>query len=361
MSAWKYKRIMPRAIIAKLKLIKPEDIVDLVGRSLDYICSKLMETTYKVEISAIPAGQLNSISLENAFLKNFIKIYEEIIAYSPKDIRLLLSTVLMKFEADNVKAILRAKEAEMNVDEAMKYITSVGRLDEVRCRKILENSKSVKGVVELLLDLEYGFVLKRALGEYEKTGLFLPLETALDKYVYGKIWEASEKLKGLDKKIARTILGVEIESINVRVILRCKAMEIGENLIRHYLIPVSEVFGDKELEDAIKAANLKSSIESLLTTARLALAVDYWRMLSDFLKEYETSHSLSRLEIVLDRGLLKTSLRMLKKYTHFFNIGLILALLNLKWFEVKNLRAIVKGAEGKIPMDRTKKLLILPN
>lgn len=361
MGAWKYKLIMPRVIVAKLSLIEPKDMLDLAGGSFDYICSTLTGTQYQAEVSAIPAEQLSSISLENAFLENFIKIYGEIIAYSPKDIRLLLSTVLMKFEADNIKAVLRAKEAEISVDEAMRYIISVGRLDEVRCRKILENSRSIKEAVELLSDLEYGFVLKRALREYKKTGLFLPLEVALDKYVYGKIWEAGEKLKGLDKKIARTLLGVEIDSINIKVILRCKAMGVSEDQIGRYLIPVSEVFGEKELEDAIKAANLKSSIESLLTTARRALVVDYWRMLSDLLEEYETSHSLSRLEIVLDRGLLKTSLRMLRKYTPFFNIGLILAFLNLKWFEVKNLRAIVTGAEYKIPPDRTKRLLILPN
>jgi vacuolar-type H+-ATPase subunit C/Vma6 len=64
--------------------------------------------------------------------------------------------------------------------------------------------------------------------------------------------------------------------------------------------------------------------------------------------------------MVLDRGSLKTSLRMLKRYTPFFNIGLILAFLNLKWSEVRNLRAIVRGVEDKIPPDKIRKLLILP-
>lgn len=358
MSAWKYKSVMPEVIVAKLRLIEPRDLVGLAGRSLHDVCLMLAKTSYQAEISEIPAKQLSSVSLENAFLKNFVRTCKEIMEHSPKDIGFLLSTILMKFEANNVKAILRAKGAELSVDDAMGYIVPVGRLDEARCRKIL-GSKSVIDVVESLLDLEYGSVLKEALGEYEETGVFPLLEAALDEYVYGEIWRAAGKLKGLDKKIARTVLGIEIDSINVKVIMRCKAMGISEDQIRRYLMPISEVFGEKELEDAVRAEDMKSSIESLMAAARLAMARDYQYILTDIKRGYEASPSLSRLEMVLDRGLLKTSLRMLKRYTPFFNVGLVLAFLNLKWFEVKNLRAIFRGVEDKIPLDKVRKLLIL--
>lgn len=362
MRAWKYKRVMPEVIVAKLRLLEPRDILDflLAGRTLQSICSTLTETPYQEEISEIPAKQLNSISMENAFLRNFIRTCKEIMGHSPKNVRSLLSAVLMKFEANNVKSILRTKRAKISVDEAMRYITPVGRLDEARCRKILESSESVNDVVELMSDMEYGSVLKEALGDYKETRVLLPFEVVLDKYVYGKIWRAAGKLRGLDKKIARTVLGVEIDSINVRVILRYKAMGISEDQIRHHLIPVSEVFSEQELEKAITAIDINSSLESFLAAAKLALARDYQYILTDLLKEYETSHSLSGLEIVLERGLLKTSLRMLKRYTPYFNIGLILAFLNLKWIEVRNLRAIVKGVEAKISPAKIKKLLVLP-
>ncbi|NIU83498.1 MAG: hypothetical protein GWN64_08490, partial [Candidatus Thorarchaeota archaeon] len=143
------------------------------------------------EISEIPARQLDSASLERAFLKNFMRTCKEIMKHSPKSISFLLSTILMKFEANNVKAVLRAKKAELGVDEALRYVIPVGRLDEARCRKILESSKSVTDMGESLSDLEYGPVLKGVLVEYEETGVFPLLEVALDKYVYGRIWRAT--------------------------------------------------------------------------------------------------------------------------------------------------------------------------
>ena len=219
MTAWKYKRIMPEVIVAKLRLIEPKDIANLASRNFHNVCSFLKKTPYQTEISEIPVKQLNSNSLENAFQKNFVRSHKEIMEHSPKSISFLLSKVLMKFEAGSVKAILRAKRAELSVDEAMKHIMPVGRLDEARCRKTLKISKDVIDVVESLLQLEYGSVLKEALTAYEETGVFLLLEVALERYVYGEIWRAAGKLRGLDKKIAKTVLGIEVDTANIKAIL----------------------------------------------------------------------------------------------------------------------------------------------
>jgi len=349
---------MPKITVAKLKLMEPKKITDLVGMSLHHISSMLEKTPYKTEISEISTKELSSISMEDALLQNFIKTCEELMEMSPKGIRLLLSTFLMKFEANCIKAILRAKQAELDVDEAMKYIMPVGRLDEARCRKTLEISENIADVVESLSDMEYGSVLEKAFAVYEEEKIFYLLEVALDRYVYSKIWRAIGKLGGLDKKIARTVIGLEIDSANVKTILRCKAMGISEDQIRRYLIPVSEVFSEKELEEAMRGLNMQSFINSLVRLARRSMARDYQYIFTEIQELHVTS--LTTLETILDRGLVETSLRMIKRYTAFFNIGLILAFLNLKWFEVKNLRAIIRGSEAGIPPNRVKKLLILP-
>ena len=103
MCAWKYKRIMPKIAVAKLKLMEPKEITDLVGMSLHHISSMLEKTPYKAEISEIGTKELSANSLEDALLQNFINTCEELMELSPKRIRLLLSTFLMKFEANCVK------------------------------------------------------------------------------------------------------------------------------------------------------------------------------------------------------------------------------------------------------------------
>ena len=358
MSAWKYKQIMSKTTVAKLQLIEPKRISDLAGMSLHDIFSMLEKTVYNAEISRIRGKGLSSSLLEDALLQNFVKTCERLLKFSPKGIRLLLSTFLMKFEANCVKGLLRAKKAELDVEEAMKYIMPVGRLDEARCRKTLEISEDTADVVESLSDLEYGSVLERAFAFYEEEKIFYLLEVALDRHVYSKLWRATGKLGGLDKNIARSIIGIEIDSVNIKTILRCRAMGISDDEIRRYLIPVSEVLGEKELEEVMREADMQSFINSLVRLAKRAMARDYTYVFTEIQESHVTS--LTRLETILDRGLVKTGLRMIKRYTPYFNIGLILAFLNLKWFEVRNLRAVIRGSEAGIPPDRVKKLLILP-
>ena len=358
MCAWKYKRIMPKIAVAKLKLMEPKEITDLVGMSLHHISSMLEKTPYKAEISETSKRELSANSLEDALLQNFINTCEELMELAPKRIQELLSTFLMKFEADCVKAILRAKKAELDVDEAMKYIMPVGRMDEARCRKTLETSENIIDVVESLSDMEYGSLLEKAFAAYEKEKIFSLLEVAIDRHVYSKIWRAIGKLGGLDKKIARTVIGLEIDSVNVKTILRCKAMGIREDQIIRYLIPVSEMLDEKELEELIRESDIQSLIDSLVRLARNAMTRDYQYVFAEIQKQNVTS--LTTLEKLLDRGLIETSLRMIKRHTPFFNIGLLLAFLNLKWFEIRNLRTIIRVSESGITPDKIKKMLVLP-
>ena len=358
MCAWKYKRIMPKVTIAKLKLMEPKQITGLVGMSRQHILSILERTPYKEEISEINSKGLHSISTEDALLQNFINTCEELVEISPKGIKLLLSTFLMKFEADCIKAIFRAKKAELDVDEAMMYILPVGRLDKARCRTTLQISENIADVVESFSDLDYGSVLEKAFTIYEKEKIFYLVEVAIDRHVYSMIWRAIGKLGGLDKKIAKSVIGLEIDTANIKTILRCKAMILNESQIMRYLIPLTEVFGEKELEGLVRELDIQSFIDSLVKLARDAMARDY-QYVFDEIKEQKIN-SLTALETSLDKGLVKTSLRMITRYTPYFNIGLLLAFLNLKWFEVRNLRTIIRGTEYGISQDKIKKLLVLP-
>jgi len=361
MSAWKYKQLMPKVLVSKLRLIQTKDMLDLIGSPLDRVYSELAKTPYQKEISEISPQQLSSISLEEALLKNYVRTVDEIAHCSPRGIRALLTRILMKFEASSVKAILRTKMAGVEADQAMKYVIPAGRLDAAKCIEILNKSRNVRDVVSLLSDMEYGSVLDGAMEEYDKTGILLPLEIAVDKHVCSRIWRAAKKLRGLDGKIARTILGLEIDSMNIRVVLRFQEAGISQDRAKQYLMPISDIFGRKELENALRAKEPDSTLKHLLNAARVNLARDYQRLLMELMREYETHKSLSQVETILDRELLRTSLKMLKRYTPFFNIGFVLAFLNLRWYELRNLRTIIEGAEDKMPSSRTRELFIFPS
>ena len=358
MKAWKYKRVMPKVIIEKLRLIDPKDMKSLAGRSVQDLCLTLADTTYREEISEIPSEQLSSLSLERAFLRSFMRTCRQIMDHSPRDIAFLLSTILMKYEIGTAKTILRTIEANLGIEEAWNLVVPAGNLNELECRRILENSQDINEAVEFLSGSEYGPALLESLKEYEKTGTFLFLETALDRFVCRRLWRSAERLRGLDRNIGKTILGLEIDAVNIRTLLRCKTLGINKEQTKRYLLPVSKVFRENELDAALESADIESAINSLSAAAERAYARDYRYVLDDILEEYMSSVSLPRLELALERSLLRANLRMLKRYTPFFNIGLILAFLNLKWTEIRNLIACARGTEGGVSPEKIRELLI---
>lgn len=355
MKPLKYKEIMPRVAIENLKLIEVDDLISLIGKDLETIRCALVDSPYGEHVSALPSDEIDSVSLETVLLENYAETYKKLIKFSSGSIRNLLLAVFKKFEVSNIKTMLRVAKAKIDIDEAMRHIVPVGVLDRKRCRAILAEAKNVDDVVNSLADLDYGLIMKNVLNERERTEDLMQLEVALDKAVYREILESAEKLKGVDKKIANDVLGIELDTINARIILKCKALGIDQGLIKDYLMPTA-LFDKETLEDATKATSTKSIISGLLLVAEAVNAV-YKDVFTQMLKESDAP--LSRLEAILGKAPLKMSLYMLREHTRYYNIGFVLAFLNLKWIEIKNLRCIIKGAERKSPPSQIRKLLTL--
>ncbi|HER54461.1 MAG TPA: hypothetical protein ENO13_01000, partial [Candidatus Bathyarchaeota archaeon] len=251
MSAWKYKQLMPKLTVDKLKLMDNKQVTSLVGASLSHISSVLQNTPYKKEILEASTQELTSISLEAALQKNFIRTCEELMTLSSRGVRALISGFLLKFETNTVKTLLRITRAKLSHEESLHYVVPAGNLNKETCKKILENSETMEDVIDFLSEYEYGDVMEAAFDFYLKTKDFFVLEVALDRYVYINLWKTAGKLWGLDKKIAKTLVGLEIDIVNVKTVFRCKKMGLNAAEMQQYLIHVSSVLDKTALTKAI--------------------------------------------------------------------------------------------------------------
>ena len=353
----KYNELMPRVAIENLKLIEIDDLLSLIGKDLEAIRRALLDAPYGEQISAISSEKIDSALLETAILRNYAETSQKLVKFSSGNIRRLLLAFSKKLAISNVKVMLRAIKAKIFVDEALKHIVPVGTLDGNRCRAILEAAKSVEEVIAALTDFEYGKILKQTVEERRDIEDLTLLEVALDKAVYREILENIEKLSGADKKIVKDVLGIELDAVNVKIILKGKKLAVSPEIIKDYLMPTA-FFNKEILEEAMKAADVKSMMGRLLMIVDFAHPV-YKNVFTQMLKE--SNAPLSRLEAILDKAPLEMSLSVLKEHSRYYNLGFIMAFLNLKWAELKNLRCIVKGSERKSPPSQVRKLLTIPD
>ncbi|MEM2144229.1 MAG: V-type ATPase subunit [Candidatus Jordarchaeaceae archaeon] len=353
----KYNALMPQVAIENLKLIEVDDLISLIGKDIDAIRCALEASPYGSHLSALPRQEVNAASLEEMILQNCIDTYKKLIKYSLRDVRSLLFAFLKKFEVANIKILLRCVKAKIDTVTALKFIIPVDVLDRNRSKTILAQSQSISDVINALSDVNYGAILKDALRRNNASEDLLQLEIALDKAIYQEIWESAKNLSRVDKKIAMNIIGIELDTINLKIILKCKALAVSENLINEYFMPTA-LFDQAILDKATKATSTKEILHLFLSAAEGGHII-YKNILNQMLKEHDAP--LSRFEAIIDKAPLIMSLYMLKEHTRYFNIGFALAFLNLKWIEIRNLMCIINGTVRKLAPIQIRKLLILPN
>ncbi|TRO50800.1 hypothetical protein E2P63_05705 [Candidatus Bathyarchaeota archaeon] len=359
MKPLKYKEIMPRVAIEKLELLSTDDLLELVGKDPSVIRCALLETSYRDNFLKISPDKTDSISMEEALLENYAQTLNHLIKYSMGNIKGVLLAVVGKFETSNVKTLLRAAKAEMKIDEMVRHIIPVGSLNKEQYRDLLSSSPTVESIVETIASSDFDPIIKEVIVNNKITeGNLLPLELALDKAVYRRIFKSIENLKGLDKLIAKTVLGIEADAINIKIILRFKGTDIHEDQIKKYFLP-SFVFNEETLQNALELPDTKSIAEYLFETTDAINNIFYKEIFFQIIEQCKSS--LSQLETILERASLKTSLHIIRKYLKYYNIGFILAFLNLKWFEIRNLRCLIVGSERKIAPEQIRRSLVLQN
>ena len=346
---------MPRIALEDLKLINYHELIGLIGKDLEDILSFLTNTTYGEDVDCALTGDVEHVLLEDILLRNYINTFNRIYKNSSEYIKNLLTAIMHKFDALNLKTILRMVHAGIQTEEILPNIIPLGEYNTEKCQELLFGATSISDFLNSLQKQDFGFFLKEIFMDQIVFSDLFPLEAALDKEVFKGILESIKKLNRLDKKIATNILGIEIDAINAKIILKCKALGVAKEKIKENLMPAA-LLNDKILDSAIQQPNIKSTLQEFLSAIETGHHV--YKMI--FLKLVEKSDfPLSHLEMILDKASLEMSLFELKKHMRYYSIGYILAFLNLKWTEMKNLRIIINASARTIP-NQTKDLLILP-
>jgi V/A-type H+-transporting ATPase subunit C len=335
-----YDRLLEKDIY--LKLIKT--------RSIDEFITVLSKTAYNQYIRDVKEANLQLI--ENIILKSLFDDIMIVIKYSPRDASNFIINFLDRFEIENIKVILRSLYLGIRSREIVRYIvpTPLGlTLDDYY--DIFEKANSIEGFIHLLSGTDYSDIIKKYL-VFGKEDAYIFIDSALDKYVYLKLWIMRENLqKRLDRKIAEGVLGLEIDLLNIRTILRGKKLGLSLDDLREFIIPAYYAINEKDLVDMLKYKDIESIFSILNKTL-------YGYLLRNVLEDYKFRDSISLIDSEMMRLMIKFSREIIKKYYSYNHIGWLLSYINLKWIEVKNLRILLYSIVENIPREIIEKVVV---
>jgi len=312
-------------------LFSDDEYRKLVRMTPSEIARYMEESEYEREINELGSRHSGVDLIEYSLNRNLAKHFNDLLGFSEGQMYDLIARYLRKFDAWNVKTILRGVYSGASRDSIETDLIRAGEFDESFLDRLLEAS-TIEDVITTLDGTIFGDSLEAALEDFEETDVLVPLENAVDRTFYEELLAELPSSEAID--LYREFLEAEIDFRNARNALRL-ARSGADIDPAEYFIDGGRLFNAREMEGLIQ------NPDQLVSAIRDS---SYGRELSEPLDELESADSLITFEHALESVLLKYSRRLGNVYP--LSICPVVAYILMKEREVENIRAIARGREA---------------
>ncbi len=319
----------------KTALIDRQNYQRLMKMSLSEITQFLQQTTYKKEVNALGMKYSGLELLEAALNMNSSNTYDKIVRLSSGTLKEVVKVLLKRFEANNLKNIIRGKFSGASTEEIAASLIPVNGMNTDFLLGLLKKEK----ISDIVLALNPSEKIKAALAEFEKTGKLYILENAIDSEYYAELYSLAAMMPK-EGKLLQQFMRTEIDSSNIRLLLRLKNAGVpGPEIIKNLNFEGHKL-SRKSLEELANAPDIHALVERLQKTP-------YGGVLSRGIKKFKEEGTLAGIGTALSKNLLAQADLFL--HQHPISIGPIIGFSIAKEAEVRNLRMIVQARHRGLP------------
>lgn len=335
--AGRYAELAAAVRSFKAELLHPNQIERLTeASSLSEIANILTEG----HVTSVDSSDLTSV--ESYLIQNVIQITQRLAAYAPPDSRALIKLFAASHEFSCVKDVLKAIADQIAPEETVKYAVPAGRFTLERCKELIE-SHNPSRVVETLGNEDLRrFIMPKLAGD--KGGM--ASVAAIDQYYFGKLWSLSNLADPLDAQSARGLVGEVIDHLNILLAFRSRLVGLDARATSDLMIPVNYALGHSftELSEATNTQNLMRVLDK-----------------TPYAKSLELLGHIEGTAISVERALKRSHAKScLNAFAGSpFNVGIALAFLFLKNYELQDFFSVINGKANGIPAERVLESLIL--
>ncbi|MEF8914257.1 V-type ATP synthase subunit C [Natronomonas sp.] len=342
-----YEYVTARVRSRRAKLFDADDYRKLVRMGPSEIARFMEDTEYETEMNALGARHSGVDLIEYALNRNLAKHFDDLLSWSEGDLYGYIANYLRKFDAWNVKTVIRGVYTEADREDIEDDLIRTGEFSKRRLDRLVESS-SIEDVVEQLSDTIFGDPLEEAFDDFESEGVLVPLENAVDRAFYAHLADdIGQPEPDTPKALYREFLEAEIDFRNLRNALRI-ARSGADIEPTAYFIEGGQLFGGEELRQ------LATNIEELVSRIREST---YGDDLEAALTELEDADSLIQFEHALDAALLEYSSKLSNRYP--LSVCPVLSYILAKEREVENIRAIARGREAGLDVEEIEEELVI--
>ncbi|MCI5973161.1 MAG: ATP synthase A1 subunit C [Candidatus Methanomethylophilus alvus] len=340
-----YAYTVARVKAKKSALMKEDAYSKMLMMSLPEISRFISESGYQKEITEL-TGRYDGVDLiEHATYANMANLFRGILDASEGELKDMIAADLERWDAWNLKVILRGKSFGLDADDIKEDLVPAGRLGIEQLETLMGY-----GTEEEILQA-YGKYVEMAIPQsvltaYGEERNLAIIEDYLDKAYYERLLlnvDPSSRPKRLFQDFIRN----EIDITNLETILKLKKEGITGDVILGYYIPGGAQI-DKKLATQLANADSVSAMGTDLAQ------LDFYEDIKDALDD---SKSLKEIVAALTRYHKKQA----KTFTHLYPLSVIpvIDFMIHKETEVNNIRIIARGIESGLDKEIIKGLLVV--
>ncbi len=342
-----YAEVLAKIGAERSKLIGEAKLKALAeSKTLTDLVAQLRDTNYQEQLSKL-SPPLTSRKLEKAFNENLIDSYIKIIKYSPKEVRKYLTLYLLRFEIENIKALMKATSAKLSPEQkTAKVYFSVE--DYFMRRMVTEEgikASTPAQLIHVFKGTEYFLPLSMGLKNFEENNSTASFDVFIDKSFFEKLYEVYSSLSQKEQLYANLYASIENDGFTLVTLLRGKALNYETNYLR-LVVPQNYIHLDKSTMDAlISAVDYEAALKIVLNS--------YYAKF--FVKAQTPIETMTTAEKAFKKAVLQHAKSSTISGT--FNIGAPLAFMTQKESEVHNLATISVGLDSGMKPEDIRNLL----
>lgn len=326
--------------------IDPGIVADLLqSRSVHELGEKLRQFGYAVETVDLE----DPVTVERYLRSVYRADLEHLEMTSPEGLKPFLRAYERRFEAGQLKVLIRAVHAGLPPDRIAEEITPAGILSSPLLRKITD-AQDLDEMASMLTETGYGRPLLEALPDHHGRNDTAVLETAVDRVVMEDLYASILRTDTLISASPAALLAGYADAANIKILLRAARDRIDREQVIPALIPHGK---DLSWPLLLQLAEMEDPTQVLARIEETALHA----AIEHSIAEFEQTGSLVPVEYALDQHLLENA-RLLEMIYHH-GPGPILKFLVAREYELRNIRAIYWGIREQAPVPAIRQHLIL--
>jgi V/A-type H+-transporting ATPase subunit C len=276
-----------------------------------------------------------------------IEALKKVLASDPQSLRPFLEAYLIKYDALQIKKALRARQKGISNEELKKKLIPVKEVDEKLIDEILDTS-SVDDVCSAVKSTKFGELLIKTSSEHK--GDIVVLDLALDKFYSGELRKSITRVDTSVRETVTLFVGKHADITNLKHLIRSKQQDLDPQTTEKYLVEGGRNLAPWKLKQMIEVKGLSELVTELEGTP-------YLDVVKEAMQRYSETKSIYSLEVALDGLLLETASQI--SSSALIGAGPTMKFLVAKEFEVRNLKAVLRGLYEGMPSESIMPLMIM--